>query len=70
MTNFQTTEINLHGFRFNAFVAGAADGDLVLLLHGFPEFGDAWRDVMQPIAEAGFRGCSGPARLFEGSAAN
>ena len=55
MTNFQTTEINLHGFRFNALVAGAADGDLVLFLHGFPEFGDAWRDVMQPIAEAGFR---------------
>ena len=55
MTNFQTTEINLSGFRFNALVAGAADGDLVLFLHGFPEFGDAWRDVMQPIAEAGFR---------------
>jgi pimeloyl-ACP methyl ester carboxylesterase len=55
MTNFQTTEINLHGFRFNALVGGAADGDLVLFLHGFPEFGDAWRDVMQPIAEAGFR---------------
>jgi pimeloyl-ACP methyl ester carboxylesterase len=28
---------------------------LVLFLHGFPESGDAWLDVMQPIAEAGFR---------------
>jgi len=55
MTNFQTAEINLQGFSFNALLAGAADGDLVLFLHGFPEFGDAWRDVMQPIAEAGFR---------------
>jgi pimeloyl-ACP methyl ester carboxylesterase len=53
--NFQTTEINLHGLRFNALVGGPADGDLVLFLHGFPEFGVAWCDVMQPIAEAGFR---------------
>ncbi|RIL07841.1 MAG: alpha/beta hydrolase [Proteobacteria bacterium] len=35
--------------------AGPADGPLVVLLHGFPEFWYAWRDVIPPLAQAGFR---------------
>jgi pimeloyl-ACP methyl ester carboxylesterase len=54
MTNFQKTAINVQGFCFNALVAGPADGELVLFLHGFPEFADAWCDVMHPVAKAGF----------------
>jgi pimeloyl-ACP methyl ester carboxylesterase len=54
---FHTERIRIaaQGFRFNALVEGPADGELALFLHGFPEFADAWRDVMHPIAQAGFR---------------
>lgn len=54
-SNFETTQISVQGFRFHALVAGPVDGELVLFLHGFPEFGDAWCDVMRPVASAGFR---------------
>lgn len=35
--------------------AGLRDAPLVLLLHGFPEFWLEWRDMFQPLVEAGFR---------------
>ena len=34
--------------------AGPADGPLVVLLHGFPEFWFGWRDLIGPLAAAGF----------------
>lgn len=43
MNNLKTTEIELNGLRFNILYAGPVDGELVLFLRGFPEFGDAWR---------------------------
>jgi len=55
MSNFQKTIIEVQGFRFNALTEGPLDGEVVLFLHGFPEFADAWLDVMHPIAQAGFR---------------
>ncbi|CAK9864819.1 unnamed protein product [Sphagnum jensenii] len=33
---------------------GKLDGDLVLLLHGFPNFWYVWKNQFQPLAEAGF----------------
>lgn len=33
---------------------GPADGPLVLLLHGFPEFWYGWRKQIRPLAAAGF----------------
>jgi pimeloyl-ACP methyl ester carboxylesterase len=35
--------------------AGPADGPLVVLLHGFPEFWYGWRRQIEPLAAAGFR---------------
>ena len=35
--------------------AGPAEGPPVLLLHGFPEFWYAWKDVIPPLVAAGFR---------------
>src|SRR5215469_10770154 len=35
--------------------AGPADGPLVVLLHGFPEFWYGWRHQIMPLARAGFR---------------
>jgi len=43
---------------FDALAAGdpaaAADGRLVLLLHGFPESGDGYEAMLTPLAEAGY----------------
>jgi pimeloyl-ACP methyl ester carboxylesterase len=35
--------------------AGPADGELVILLHGFPEFWRGWRNQIAGLAAAGFR---------------
>lgn len=39
----------------NVVFAGPADGEPVILLHGYPEFWYAWRGVMAELAKAGFR---------------
>jgi pimeloyl-ACP methyl ester carboxylesterase len=41
--------------RFDALTAGPADGELVLLLHGFPQTGTCWHDAMTDLSEAGYR---------------
>ncbi|WP_410766820.1 alpha/beta fold hydrolase [Haloferax sp. DFSO60] len=35
--------------------AGPKDGELVVLLHGFPECWYAWADYVRPLTEAGYR---------------
>lgn len=47
---FRNGEIELH-----AVTAGAADGPVVVLLHGFPEFWYSWHKQIEPLAAAGFR---------------
>jgi epoxide hydrolase 4 len=44
-----------NGIRLFCAEAGPADGPLVFLLHGFPEFWYAWRHQIGPLARAGFR---------------
>jgi pimeloyl-ACP methyl ester carboxylesterase len=46
----QTNGINLHVVK-----AGPETGQLVILLHGFPEFWYGWRNQIPALAEAGFR---------------
>ena len=50
VTTFQNGSIKL-----NAVAAGPADGPVVLLLHGFPEFWRSWHHQIEPLAQAGFR---------------
>lgn len=38
-----------------AVAAGPADGPVVVLLHGFPEFWYSWHNQIAPLAAAGFR---------------
>ena len=52
---FQNVALDVNGMRFDALAQGPADGPLVLFLHGFPEFADAWIPILQPIADAGYR---------------
>ncbi len=47
--------VNAAGVRLHVVEAGPADGDLVLLLHGFPEFWYGWRHQLPVLATAGYR---------------
>lgn len=40
---------------FSAWVGGNADGELVLLLHGFPQSRHSWRLQLPALIEAGYR---------------
>ena len=48
------TTIRANGLTFNARTAGPADGQLVILLHGFPQSSYEWRKVMPILARAGY----------------
>jgi pimeloyl-ACP methyl ester carboxylesterase len=43
------------GLVFDVRVDGPPDGAPVLLLHGFPQMSESWREVMPPLAAAGYR---------------
>ncbi|HVE75031.1 MAG TPA: alpha/beta hydrolase [Mycobacteriales bacterium] len=49
------TEVTANGARFHLAECGPADGPLVLLLHGFPQFWWAWRHQLRALGEQGFR---------------
>ncbi|WP_329561249.1 alpha/beta fold hydrolase [Kitasatospora sp. NBC_01266] len=50
-----TTQLTVGPYTFDALTAGPDSGELVLLLHGFPEFADCWTAELQALAEAGYR---------------
>ena len=47
--------LDANGHRFDAIAAGPADGELVLCLHGFPQFADAWTPILESLAALGYR---------------
>jgi pimeloyl-ACP methyl ester carboxylesterase len=47
--------VTAHGVHLHVVEAGPQDGQLVVLLHGFPEFWYGWRRQIGPLAEAGYR---------------
>lgn len=49
------TRIAVGDFTFDVRVAGPADGEVVLLLHGFPQSSYEWRHQQRALAEAGYR---------------
>jgi pimeloyl-ACP methyl ester carboxylesterase len=51
----EETTLQTNGIRLHVVQAGPADGPLVVLLHGFPEFWRGWQKQIQPLAAAGFR---------------
>jgi pimeloyl-ACP methyl ester carboxylesterase len=52
-------EIPIGEFVFDARALGPPDGELVLLLHGFPQTSLEWRAQMHALADAGYR-CVAP----------
>ena len=51
----ESTRIDVGDVRLHAVTAGPADGPLVVLLHGFPEFWYGWAEHVRPLADAGYR---------------
>ncbi len=41
--------------RLHALETGPEDAPVIVLLHGFPEFSESWRDVMLRLGDAGFK---------------
>jgi pimeloyl-ACP methyl ester carboxylesterase len=46
--------IKTNGINLHVTQAGSAQGPLVILLHGFPEYWRGWIKQIKPLAEAGF----------------
>ncbi|AQU77820.1 MULTISPECIES: alpha/beta hydrolase [Planococcus] len=55
MENLSFQIIETNGIHLHIAVAGPANGPLVVLLHGFPEFWFGWKNQIQPLAEKGYR---------------
>jgi len=51
----EAIEIHANGFTFTGIAAGPPSGDLVLLLHGWPQFADSWTEVAGELGAAGYR---------------
>ena len=54
-TDITTLEIEVGDFVFDARAAGPAAGEVVFLLHGFPETSYEWRHQLPVLAAAGYR---------------
>ena len=67
-TGVATTVIEANGLRFTADVAGPDEGELVLLLHGFPQTRHTWRAELPALAGAGFRACAPDQRGYSAGA--
>jgi pimeloyl-ACP methyl ester carboxylesterase len=51
----ESGRVDVGGVHLHVVQAGPRDGPPVVLLHGFPEFWYAWRDVIPPLVAAGYR---------------
>ncbi len=45
--------VRANGLRFRTMVDGPSDGDMVILLHGFPEGAESWSKQVEALAKAG-----------------
>ncbi|MFE3494723.1 alpha/beta fold hydrolase [Streptomyces sp. NPDC059175] len=55
MPTATATQLMVGPYTFDALTAGPRDGELVLLLHGFPEFADCWTEEIHALAQAGYQ---------------
>jgi epoxide hydrolase 4 len=67
MGSMHSRTFDVQGLQLETITAGPADGQLVILLHGFPESGDAWRHQVPALAGAGLRVLAPHQRGYAGS---
>ncbi|MFN8071761.1 MAG: alpha/beta hydrolase [Mycobacterium sp.] len=60
--------VDVNGVRLRVYDAGAPDGPVVILAHGFPELAFSWRHQIAPLAAAGYRVLAPDQRGYGGSA--
>ncbi len=65
LSDFELRTISSNGIELR--IAGAGEGPLVILLHGFPESWYSWRHQLQALAAAGFHAVAPDNRGFGGS---
>jgi len=51
----EAIELTVGSHRHSALASGPAGGEVVLLLHGFPETSYEWRAQLEALGEAGYR---------------
>jgi pimeloyl-ACP methyl ester carboxylesterase len=51
----ESLQVRARGLVFDARAAGPATGELVVLLHGFPQTSACWTPVLEALAAAGYR---------------
>jgi len=61
-------ELPVGEMTFTALADGPADGELVLLLHGFPQTSYEWRHQLPALAEAGYRAVAPDQRGYSAGA--
>jgi epoxide hydrolase 4 len=67
MVPLATLSLSLPSLRMKALEAGPTHGPLVLLLHGFPELSESWREVLPVLGAAGFRAVAPDLRGYGGT---
>lgn len=53
--DLQQITLKWNGMTFSGLACGPEHSPLVVMLHGFPQFADAWTRVMPILAQTGFR---------------
>jgi pimeloyl-ACP methyl ester carboxylesterase len=51
----ESLQVRARGLVFDALAASPATGELVVLLHGFPQTSACWTPVLEALAAAGYR---------------
>ncbi len=59
--------LEANGLHFRCLAAGPADGEPVLMLHGFPEGAESWTPQLESLAADGLRGVAPDMRGYGGS---
>jgi epoxide hydrolase 4 len=67
MVPLASLSLSLPSLRMQALEAGPSSGPLVLLLHGFPELSESWREVLPVLGRAGFRAVAPDLRGYGGT---
>lgn len=61
-------KVSASGFSFTALADGPEHGTLVILLHGFPQFANAWTPILEALAGEGYRAVAIDQRGYSRSA--